>query len=160
MNFIISTQTYSLSTIKALVFTAWLIFVMFPYSTIAESSTYEETISAGNRTYDRFCSVCHGQDGKGDGIYKENLKIMPSNLTKLASDNDGIFPWVTMYQIIDGNDVLPSHGTREMPIWGELFNISNWSKGDWNKGYTEHSIVITRGRIFELLVYLDFIQEK
>jgi len=134
--------------------------MMFPYYTMAESSTYEETISAGNRTYDRFCSVCHGADAKGNGMYKENLKVSPSNLTKLSSSNNGTFPWIMMYQIIDGNDISLEHGTNEMPIWGELFNISNWSKGDWNKGYTEHSVAITRGRIFELLVYLDFIQEE
>jgi len=122
---------------------------------IAESGTYEETVSAGNRTYDRFCSVCHGKDAKGNGQYTENLKVVPTNLTKLASNNNGNFPWIMMYQIIDGNDVSIAHGSREMPIWGELFDMSTW-----NKGYTEHSIVITRGRIFELLVYLDFIQEE
>jgi mono/diheme cytochrome c family protein len=133
----------------------------FPCYSIAESSTYEETISAGNRTYNRFCSVCHGKDAKGHGFYKENLKVAPADLTKLASKNNGIFPWIMMYQIIDGNDVALAHGSREMPIWGELFNISNWSnKGNWNKTNTEHSVVITRGRIFELLVYLDYIQEN
>ena len=145
---------------NALLFIVAMIIGTLPCHSIAESSTYEETISAGNKTYNRFCSVCHGNDAKGNGIYKENLKIAPSNLTKLASNNNGIFPWIMMYQIIDGKDVALAHGTNEMPIWGELFDIGNWSDGNWNKGYTEHSIAITRGRIFELLVYLDHIQEE
>lgn len=155
MNFMTLTQHYKLNTIKAMMFSISIIVTTLPYNSIAESSTYEETISAGNRTYDRFCSVCHGKEAKGNGLYKENLKVAPADLTKLASNNNGIFPWIMMYQIIDGNDITIAHGTNEMPIWGELFDISNW-----DKGYTEHSNVITRGRIFELLVYLDFIQEK
>ncbi len=155
MNAIALIQLYKLDTIKVLIFTTSIIVATFPCYSIAASSTYEETISAGNRTYDRFCSVCHGKDAKGHGQYKENLKVAPTNLTKLASKNNGIFPWLMMYQIIDGNDVVIAHGTREMPLWGELFDMSNWGKG-----YTEHSKVIARGRIFELLVYLDFIQEE
>ena len=155
MNLMILRRFNNFDTIKILTLTVVIIAMSVTNQSIAESGTYEETVSAGNRTYDRFCSVCHGKDAKGHGPYTENLKVVPANLTNLASNNNGIFPWIMMYQIIDGNDVSISHGANEMPIWGELFDISNW-----DKGYTEHSIVITRGRIFELLVYLDFIQEQ
>jgi mono/diheme cytochrome c family protein len=155
MNFKSIIYPFKLDTIKALIFIISIIVATFPCHSTAESSTYEETISAGNRTYNRFCSVCHGKEAKGNGLYKENLKVTPKDLTKLASNNNGLFPWIMMYQIIDGNDITIAHGTNEMPIWGELFDISNW-----DKGYKEHSKAITRGRIFEVLVYLDFIQEE
>jgi mono/diheme cytochrome c family protein len=160
MSFITFIQSRNLNALKVLIRTICIVVVTFPCYSIAESSTYEETISAGNRTYDRFCLVCHGKEAKGNGLYKENLRIAPADLTKLAKNNNGMFPWIMMYQIIDGKDISLAHGTSEMPIWGELFDISNWSDGNWKKGYTEHSIAITRGRIFELLVYLDFIQEE
>lgn len=149
------TKIHNHNKAKTLLFFASIILGALPFHSMAESSTYEETLSAGNRTYDRFCSVCHGKEAKGNGIYKENLKISPSDLTILASKNNDTFPWIMMYQIIDGNDITIAHGTNEMPIWGELFDISNW-----DKGYKEHSKAITRGRIFEVLVYLDFIQEE
>ena len=160
MKLMLINQFYNLNTVKVMALTICIISVMLPGHSIAESITYEETISAGNKTYNRFCSVCHGKEAKGNGLYKENLKIAPADLTKLASTNNGIFPWIKMYQIIDGNDISLEHGDNEMPIWGELFDIGNWSKGNWDRGYTEHSIAITRGRIFELLVYLDYIQEE
>lgn len=133
----------------------YLIIVFLPHNTMAESNTYEETISAGNRTFYRFCSVCHGNNAKGNGQYSENLKIIPPDLTLLSHNNNGEFPWIMMYQIIDGKDITIAHGTSEMPIWGELFDLSNWGKGS-----IENSQVIVRGRIFELLVYLDYIQEE
>ncbi len=131
-----------------------LIIMLSPSIVKAESDVYEETVSAVNRTYYRFCSVCHGKDARGNGPYSENLKLTPPDLTKLTYSNDGSFPWIKVYQVIDGKNISVAHGSSEMPVWGELFDLSNW-----DKGYTEHSKVIVRGRIFELLVYLDFIQE-
>lgn len=132
-----------------------LIMFQFPFASMAESDVYEETISAGNKTYYRFCSVCHGKNAMGGGPYSENLKISPPDLTKLTTNNNGVFPWIKVYQVIDGKNMSVAHGTSEMPVWGELFDISNW-----DKKYIEHSDVITRGRIFELLVYLNFIQQE
>lgn len=142
---------------KTLFFIISLIVLHLPLTSMAESDVhvYEETISAGSKTYYRFCSVCHGKNAKGGGQYSENLKIKPPDLTTLAAINNGIFPWIKIYQVIDGKNMSAAHGTNEMPVWGELFDISKW-----DKNYIEHSNVITRGRIFELLVYLDSIQEQ
>ena len=41
----------------------------------------------------------------------------------LAKSNNGVFPKDAVYEAIDGSKTIPAHGTREMPIWGERFNL-------------------------------------
>ena len=66
-----------------------------------------------------------------------------------------MFPWLRLYEVIDGKDVIDEHGTREMPIWGDMFDISQWPNQ-----YDGFADVIVRGRIFELLIYLESIQDQ
>ena len=40
-----------------------------------------ESIASGRKLYDRHCSECHGDTGKGDGMAGEGLDERPSNLT-------------------------------------------------------------------------------
>ncbi len=146
-------------TKQKLVLTKWLMCVCLALGApqqllAADWTSAEETISSGNRTYDRFCSVCHAANAKGNGPFTKNLVVTPPNLTTLAANNGGVFPWMEVYEIIDGDDKMRAHGSSEMPIWGEAFDLRNWGKG-----YNEYADVIVRGRIFELLVYLNYIQE-
>jgi mono/diheme cytochrome c family protein len=39
------------------------------------------SIASGRKLYDRHCSECHGDTGKGDGMAGEGLDEKPSNLT-------------------------------------------------------------------------------
>jgi mono/diheme cytochrome c family protein len=39
-----------------------------------------QSIAAGRKLYDRHCSECHGNTGKGDGMAGEGLDEKPSNL--------------------------------------------------------------------------------
>ncbi len=67
------------------------------------------------------CSGCHGRTGAGNGIVSTKLKVPPADLTKLAANNDGIFPYQEVMNIIDGRQMIESHDVREMPIWGWHF---------------------------------------
>lgn len=144
---------------QKLALTKWLLCIclaaLVPQQIVwAEWDAAEETISSGNRTYDRFCSICHAANAKGNGPFTKNLVVAPPDLTTLSANNDGVFPWMHLYEVIDGDEKMRAHGSSEMPIWGEAFDLRNWGKG-----YTEYAEVIVRGRIFELLVYLNSIQE-
>ena len=121
----------------------------------AEWQGHKKTTEAGSHTFYRFCAVCHGFNASGDGPFVENLVSTPPDLTRLTQNNNGRFPWLAIYKIIDGTDIEPAHGTNEMPIWGNQFNLENWSND--NIHFAE---VIVRGRIFELLVYLQSIQQQ
>ena len=51
----------------------------------------------------------------------DTLKKKPANLTLLSKNNAGKFPYDHVYNMISGKEVVASHGTREMPIWGLVF---------------------------------------
>jgi mono/diheme cytochrome c family protein len=81
-----------------------------------------QDINIGKMQYQGSCAACHGVDAKGDGPVSNELKTHPADLTVLAKNNNGVFPYDTVYQMIDGrNSTVASHGTREMPIWGYRF---------------------------------------
>ena len=44
----------------------------------------------------------------------------PADLTQFALRNGGVFPADRLREIIDGRHVT-SHGPREMPVWGDVF---------------------------------------
>jgi Cytochrome C oxidase, cbb3-type, subunit III len=79
-------------------------------------------LEEGKMQYQSSCAACHGIDAKGDGPVSTELKTPPADLTVLAKNNNGTFPYDMVYQVIDGrNSTIPSHGTREMPVWGYRF---------------------------------------
>jgi mono/diheme cytochrome c family protein len=63
------------------------------------------------------CAACHGSGAKGDGPLASALKAKVPDLTLLAKNNGGQFPSARVRKTITGDDVLASHGSREMPIW-------------------------------------------
>jgi mono/diheme cytochrome c family protein len=38
----------------------------------------------GKRVYEQYCSICHGEEGKGDGFNAFNLNPRPLDLTKVC----------------------------------------------------------------------------
>lgn len=76
----------------------------------------------GRDSFERYCASCHGSDGRGTGPVAAALKTRPADLTTLADRNGGTFPRARVASSIAGIDApLPSHGTREMPVWGSTF---------------------------------------
>jgi len=52
-------------------------------------------------------------NAKGGGPVSEELKTRPADLTALAKNNNGVFPYDRVYQMIDGrNTTVASHGIR------------------------------------------------
>ena len=75
--------------------------------------------------FDSYCAVCHGKDGKGTGPAAKALAKMPADLTRISARNKGTFPETRVRRYIEGLDEVPAHGTRDMPMWGSLFNSLN-----------------------------------
>lgn len=76
----------------------------------------------GPDLYHAHCAPCHGLDGKGKGPVAPALKDPLPDLTTIAQRNGGVFPVGHVRSIIAGTDVMIAHGSREMPIWGEIFH--------------------------------------
>jgi mono/diheme cytochrome c family protein len=93
-----------------------------------------------------YCAPCHGVSGEGNGPAAASLKTKPPNLTILAKNNGGKFPEARVRKVIMGDDVIASHGSREMPIWGPIFH------------QIEEDVDRGNIRLDNLLKYLESIQ--
>src|SRR5271165_1322399 len=82
--------------------------------------------SDGKAMFMEYCAVCHGTNGKGNGPAASALKKAPADLTQLSAHaKDGKFPGVHVALYIQGDDTVQAHGTRDMPIWGDVFKSMN-----------------------------------
>ncbi len=129
--------------------TAALLWII-PVTSLAQES---EIIARGRLEYQGYCAVCHGESGRGDGIMAGYLRIKPSDLTQLTKKSGGDFPFWRTYWIIDGRQEVEGHGSRLMPVWGNRFRAEEGvdSPAAW--------IDLARGRIWQLVVFLQSIQE-
>ena len=112
---------------------------------------YEKLIYSvrGPDLYQAHCAACHGPEGKGNGPAAAALKTKPADLTILAKNNGGEFPSQRVQKFISGDDPsLPSHGSREMPIWGPIFH------------QIEEDQDLGNVRLQNLIKYLETIQQK
>ena len=99
------------------------------------------------------CAVCHGLQGKGNGVMADSLKTKPSDLTLLKKNNHGHFPFTKVYRVIDGSPRVGIHGSRDMPVWGDRYRKEA-------KKYDADEYVYARGLILELLTYIMSLQEE
>jgi mono/diheme cytochrome c family protein len=72
--------------------------------------------------FDSYCAVCHGKEGIGNGPAAKSLAKAPADLTKISARNKGTYPEVKVRRYIEGLDEVAAHGSRDMPMWGTLFN--------------------------------------
>jgi mono/diheme cytochrome c family protein len=89
---------------------------------------------AGEALYLKYCSSCHGKDGKGRGPVSSDLKIKVPDLTTLAKSNKGVYPLPRVMSSIDGTRKIRGHGDPAMPVWGEVFEAE--LKGEKYAGLT------------------------
>lgn len=112
-----------------------------------------QDLRIGQHEFIESCAVCHGKSGKGDGPMAEQLVKKPADLTRLAERNGGKFPFPRIVATIDGRNIVPGHGEREMPVWGRKF-----LEGD-KRHYGPHGKeVVTEERISELAQYIRTLQ--
>jgi mono/diheme cytochrome c family protein len=65
------------------------------------------------------CADCHNADARGNGPLTKNLTKTPPDLTRIKQRAHGIFDERAVYDWILGLKMSGSHGSREMPIWGD-----------------------------------------
>lgn len=76
--------------------------------------------TSGKDMFAEYCAVCHGTSGRGDGPAATALRKHPADLTQLSRKNGGQFPEIRVLRFIKGSDEFAAHGTRDMPVWGEV----------------------------------------
>lgn len=104
--------------------------------------------ASGAEMYRAYCAVCHGVDGKGNGPAAPAMKQVMPDLTRLSHNNGGSFPMFRVSNIIQGDAGITAHGSRDMPMWGDVFR--NLKRDD--------SLVTLR--VHNLAEYISSLQQK
>lgn len=126
------------------------------WSAVGHAQTLSPT-EMGKREYQSACASCHGIDGRGDGPMRPFLSRPPADLTTLAARHGGSFPKSLIADLIDGRGVEGPgpHGSRDMPIWGQVYR----EESDWRlRGVPFPAEWSVRGRILALVEYLGTLQ--
>jgi mono/diheme cytochrome c family protein len=76
---------------------------------------------SGAEIYADNCAACHGPQGEGDGPVAAVMQVRVPNLRTLSMRNGGVFPVEAVTAYVDGRDIPSSHGSRRMPVWGNVF---------------------------------------
>jgi mono/diheme cytochrome c family protein len=112
----------------------------------------EETI--GSDEYRISCASCHGVGGRGDGKLAKFLTPKPSDLTVLARNNGGQYPFLKVFLMIDGRADVEVHGDRAMPVWGNRYRKE--AAEEYGPFGGEE---VVHGRMLELVYYIQSIQQ-
>jgi mono/diheme cytochrome c family protein len=117
----------------------------------SSKSNKAQAVLAGEHLYRRYCAVCHGNDGKGNGPppTSSHFSAPPPDLTTLAQRHEGKFPEAYVLQVLRSGANQPDHGSSEMPVWGGTFKAS----GESDKAQANV-------RVQNLVEYLKSIQSK
>ncbi len=117
--------------------------------TIQHTAVSSTSPVSGKEMFTAYCAVCHGTDGKGDGPAASALKMPPTDLTQLSKNNGGKYPALKVTSAIRGTSALPAHGTKDMPVWGDLF----WNMSHGHEGEVQQ-------RVANLTHYIETLQAK
>ena len=97
----------------------WWLLLGLRLTTAQPQSIPPEAVRRGHHYVVRYCSACHGREGRGDGPAASALQPPPADLTRIAQRRGRHFPVAEIRAYIDGRIGVPAHGRREMPVWGE-----------------------------------------
>ncbi len=120
---------------------------------LGASTSAQEEMPYGEAEFLNSCAACHGERGMGDGPLASVLTTSPADLTRLSEGNKGAFPYYRVFSVIDGRYLVPGHGEREMPVWGQQFVEEDAKTYGPNGGE-----LITTERIHELTSYIETLQ--
>jgi mono/diheme cytochrome c family protein len=122
----------------------FVVFVCFQGATSGQTKDRNER---GRKLYVQYCASCHGMDAKGSGPVAPALKVAPTDLTTIAQRNGGKFSAQDVQLHINGENDIPAHGSKDMPVWGAYFRSSR------GQG-------VATLNIYNLTKYLEAIQVK
>lgn len=89
-------------------------------------------LAAAKKEFVRFCSKCHGNEGKGDGPQADALTTKPRDFTDCARMKT-ISDEVAFTAIKDGGEAV--HLSKDMPAWkdgmddGEIHDLVAYVRG-------------------------------
>lgn len=124
--------------------------------TLMASAQAQPRGGPGRWDYQNSCASCHGASGRGDGPLVRHLVTPPTDLSRLAQRNGGVFPRDRLVGLIDGraSTEIGPHGSREMPIWGNTY-VERFTQAGGSPQLAEDA---ARRRILDLVDHLEQLQ--
>ena len=120
---------------------------------VAAAEDVDPEFAVGHNEYLTACAACHGEAADGNGPIATMFKTRVPDLTGIAKRNEGVFPLLQVIHTIDGRADIKAHG-NPMPTFGRRFKADATEQtGFYGSEY------IVRGRVLELALYLQSIQE-
>ena len=111
----------------------------------AETTRATADVPSGSDLYVSHCAICHGLDGRGQGALAQAMKLVPADLTQIATKHDGAFPDAKVSDVIRNGGAVLGHGSRAMLPWGLYFS-------------ERHKPAVGKARIKALVAYLKSLQ--
>ncbi|QHE77359.1 c-type cytochrome [Hydrogenophaga sp. PBL-H3] len=123
---------------------------------LAASVQAQSRSDPGRWDYQNSCASCHGASGRGDGPVVRYLVTPPTDLSRLAQRNGGVFPRDRLVTLIDGraSPAIGPHGSREMPIWGNTY-VERFTQSGGSPQLAEDAAL---RRILDLVDHLERLQ--
>ena len=134
--------------------------LMMAIGGLASAADKKPRMDVGKQEYENSCVLCHGKDGKGGGAIVDLLKKAPTDLTTLSKKNNGVFPVDRVYAVIDGREMVTSHGDRDMPAWGNRYSADSVKAAEYYMDVPYDGEMYARSRILALIDYLNRMQVK
>jgi mono/diheme cytochrome c family protein len=114
-----------------------------------------DAVEAGRLQFDDKCVVCHGPEGKGDGVLAPTLNQQPADLTLLTRSYGGTFPNSEVFNKIWGreDEVISTHQMSEMPAFYDAPVFGH------DKDFESNAGRLSPAQIKEIIAFLETIQE-
>jgi hypothetical protein len=109
-----------------------------------------EATTPAKKAYLKYCSACHGESGKGDGVVSGFMTPRPTDLTQMAKQSGGHLQQGKLRQSIDGTTTVRAHGDPDMPVWGEILHAESTAP--------LHEQAEPRGKLMLITDYIESIQ--
>ena len=102
----------------------------------------------GHEMYDQLCAVCHGVDGKGDGLAAQALANPVPDLTQLGTGVKGGYSSAQLKHVIAGRSRTVHRDIVGMPLWEVEFQYVRTRNGQPGTTYA-------RAKIHSLAEYVE-----
>ena len=136
-------------TWKVVAFAVISLGALTPTVVAEEEKTRKAMLDIGREEFQESCSACHGADASGRGELANKLVKPPKDLTMIAENNGGTFPFWRVFDIIAGDTKVEDHDTSQMPLFSERM------RGQESAGIFPPAPL----RVLALTHYLESIQE-
>jgi mono/diheme cytochrome c family protein len=123
-----------------------IIVALSSVSPLRADSKESDGIKRGRATFQKFCSVCHGDRGDGKNQSASALTPRPANLRTLTK-RFGTFPAAHVRAVITGQD--DAEHTPAMRAWSAMLLVS-----------TEGDEAAASRKLDDVVAYIESIQQK